>query len=138
MGLKVGSNCYLYLNSKDLSTYITGCTIDLKGKTLVDVTAMGASHKAWASDEMGDLTFTIDFLFDDTTTSGPWIVLDTMWDKHTTTTYDLRPNGAGTYPLFSGGCYIENVPIAVTIGDMIRMSGVVFKNTGTPTVTPEA
>lgn len=136
MALKVGSNCYLFLNSVDLSAYVTGGSLDLKGKTLVDVTAMGASHRAWASDELGDISFTIDFLFDDTAAVGPWIQLELMWDKNTVTTYELRPNGTGTNPIISGNCYIENVPIAVNIGDMIRMSGIVFKNTGTPTVTP--
>ena len=136
MALKVGNNCYLYLNSVDLSAYITGGSIDLKGKTLVDVTAMGASHKAWASDELGDISFTLDFLFDDTAVSGSWVILEGMWDKNTVTTYELRPNGSGTNPIIAGNCYIENVPIAVAIGDMIRMSGVAFKNTGNPTVTP--
>jgi len=136
MALKVGSNCYLYLNSVDLSAYITGASADLKGKTLVDVTAMGAAAKAWASDEISDISFTIDFLFDDTAAVGPWVQLELMWDKNTVTTYELRPNGTGTNPIIAGNCYIENVPMAVAIGDMIRMSGVVFKNTGTPTVTP--
>ena len=136
MALKVGSNCYLYLNLTDLSAYVTGGSLDLKGKTLVDVTAMGASHRAWASDELGDVSFTLDFLFDDTGAVGPWIQLELMWDKNTVTTYELRPNGTGTNPIIAGNCYIENVPMAIAIGDMIRMSGIVFKNTGTPTVTP--
>jgi len=136
MGLKAGNNCYLYLDSVDLSAYITGCDIELKGKTLVEVTAMGASHRARASDELGDISFTVDFLFDDTATVGPWAKLEAMWDKHTVTTYELRPNGTGTQPTISGNCYIEAVPIAVKIGDMIRMNGIVFLNTGTPTVTP--
>lgn len=130
-----GNNAYVNINSKDLSAYVTNVTLDLKGKSLVDVTAMGAAGKAWASDELNDVSFTVDFLFDDTGTIGSWAVLEALWDGDAAFAFVLGINGNAA-PKLEGTCWLETLPIPVAIGDMVRIQGVVFRVEGAPTVTP--
>ena len=80
MGLIRANNAYVQINSVDLSAWVTNVTVDLKGYSLIDVTAMGAAGKAWASDRISDVTVTIDFLWDDGAT-GPWKTLEALWDS---------------------------------------------------------
>lgn len=130
-----GNNAYVNINSKDLSAYVTGVDLDLKGKSLIEVTAMGAAGRAWASDELNDVSFTVDFLFDDTATTGPWAVLEALWDADAAFAFVLGIDGNAA-PKLEGTCWMEGLPIPVKIGDMVRIMGVVFRVEGAPTVTP--
>lgn len=143
MAVHAGNDCVLKLTDagdteRDLSAYVTSLTFDLKGKTLVDVTAMSDSGKTWASDELEDCTFTVDFLYD----SGS----DTVWDTlcgatnglrtaSTAKAFEVGPEGdESNDPKLTGSCFLESVSTEVPIGDVIRMNGVTFRVSGTVTV----
>lgn len=142
MAIATGNNCVVKLtdnadSEKTLTTFVTNVQIDLKGHGLVDVTAMTDSGHTWASDELEDGGFVVDFLYDHA--SGT--VWDTLCDAtaglRTATAakaFELGPQGStGGYPKITGTCWLDAVSIPVAIGDMMRMSAT-FKIDGAATV----
>ena len=75
MALKAGKSVVLKLTDsgdveRTMSTFVSRVMLDLKGKGLVDVTTMGDSGHEWASDELEDGGFTVDFFYDPTASTG--------------------------------------------------------------------
>ena len=137
MALKAGKNVHLTVCGQDLSSYVTKLTMSLKGKALVDVTAMGDSGRTWASDELEDGSFSADFLYDDTATTGPWAALSGTDGRGATAagTFTVGPQGTATgAPKIHGTCWLEDLPLEAGVGDMIRLGGVPFKIDGACTV----
>lgn len=137
MGLKAGKNVYLTVCGQNLSDYVTSLTMSLKGKALIDVTAMGDSGHTWASDELEDGSFNVDFLYDDTATTGPWAALSGTDGRGATAAgaFTIGPQGtAGSAPKITGNCWLEDLPLEAAIGDMMKLSGVPFKIDGACTV----
>lgn len=134
MALVVGNKAVVTLNDIALSLYVTHISIDLKGKTLIDITAMGATGKAWASDKLNDVSFTIDFLFDKEAL-GSWAVLEQLWDSDVAFNFVIKFHVDESHEI-SGTCMMETLPVTIALGDMIRIPGVAFKVIGSPTVTP--
>jgi len=138
MGLKSGKNVHLTVCGQDLSAYVTKLTMSLKGKALVDVTAMGDAGHTWASDELEDGNFSVDFLYDDTATTGPWAALNSATGRTATAagTFTIGPQGTtGGYPKIHGTCWLEDLPTEAAVGDMIKLSGVPFKIDGACSVS---
>lgn len=137
MGLKAGKNVHLTVCGGDLSSYVTKLTMSLKGKALIDVTTMGKSGHIWASDELEDGGFSVDFLYDDTATTGPWARLSGTAGRGATAagTFTIGPQGtAASAPKISGICWLEDLPLESAVGDMVKLSGIPFKIDGACTV----
>ncbi|MAH45852.1 hypothetical protein CMI37_08475 [Candidatus Pacearchaeota archaeon] len=139
MGVEAGKDCVLKLDDsgdtqRTLTTYVTKVSMDLKGHGLVDVTAMSASGHTWASDELEDCTFSVDFLYDDGSNT-VWDVLTGIRGYATARDWEIGPKGStGGYPKLSGTCFLEGLPMEVSIGDVIRLPGVPFRVNGAVTI----
>jgi len=141
MALRAGNNAVLILTdgggARTLSSYVKSLSFDLKGHGLVDVTCMGDSGHTWASDELEDCSFTVEFVYDD----GANTVWDTLADAtnglRTSTVaraFEIGPAGStSTYPKLSGNCWLESFTVPVAVGDMITVSAT-FKVDGAVTV----
>lgn len=136
-GLKAGK-AYVRIHDsvalRDLSAYVTAVHMSLKGHALIDVTTMGDSGHKWASDELQDASFSIDFLYEATANG----VMNTLLGlRYQTTAYafEIGPagSGSGEYKI-TGTCFIEEIPVESVIGDMVRLTGVTFKIQDVPTV----
>lgn len=139
MGVEAGKNLYLTLDDsgsteRDLTAYVTKITLSLKGKGLVDVTAGGDSGHTWASDELEDGSFSVDFLWDPASN----VVHDVLTSLRTVTAagdFVIGPKGSTAgYPKISGTCWLEDLPMDVTVGDVVRCTGVPFKIDGAVTI----
>ena len=133
-GVQPGKKVYFSLArsqggaEKDLSSVITSVKMNLKGHGLVDVTTMGSSGHKWASDQLEDNTFTVDFLFDaDTDLS--YEVLEDLRNITEAVEFTIRPIGSTSgNPEITGQCWIENFPIDATVGtNVVVITGVSFK-----------
>lgn len=137
MSLIRANQAYVQIKAVDLSSWVTKLDLNLKGYSLVDVTAMGDTGKKWASDRLSEVSMNVDFLWDDGAV-GPWRLLETLWDSDAY--FDiyvdlLQPAGL---PTINGNGWLDGgLPVQMAIGDMIRMNGVVFKFEGVPTITVE-
>ena len=139
MGVEAGVNLYLTLDDsgdveRDLTAYVTKITLALKGKTLVDVTAGGDGGHTWASDELEDGSFTVDFLFD-AASNLTWDCLSSLRTVTAAKDFVIGPKGStGGYPKISGTCWLEDLPLDVTVGDVVRLAGVPFRIDGAVTI----
>lgn len=139
MGVEAGKDAFFSLADsgdvvRTLTSYVTKISMALKGHALVDVTAMGASGHAWAPDELEDVTFTVDFLYDDGTNT-VWATLNSLRNHTSATAFVIGPKGSTAgYPKVSGDCWLEDMPTEIAIGDVIRVPGVPFKVNGVATV----
>jgi len=142
MALQAGNAAVLKLtdngdSERTLSAYVTKLDLNFKGHTLADVTSMGDSGKTYASDELEDGTFSVEFMYDD----GSNTVFDTLYDAtvglRTATSakaFEIGPQGSSNGdPKFSGSCFLEDVSMPVAVGDMIRVTAS-FKVSGAVTV----
>lgn len=142
MGLQAGNNAVLKLtdngdSERTLSSYVKSISVDLKGHGLVDVTCMGDSGHTFASDELENASFTVEFVYDD----GSNTVWDTMCDAtnglRTATAakaFEIGPQGSTNGdPKLTGSCWLEGVTMPVSVGDMISMSAT-FRIDGAVTV----
>lgn len=131
-----GNNLSLSIGGVDMSAFVTKASFDLKGHGLVDVTTMGDDGRNWASDELEDGSFSVDFLWDKET-NGPYDKLKTWTRAVAVVAFIVGPQGnTSTYPKWTfNGWSDGNFPIEVSIGDMIKVSGVNFKVDGTVTFT---
>jgi len=142
MSLKAGNNAVLKLtdngdSERDLSSYVKSITLDLKGHELVDVTCMGASGHKWASDELENCSFTVEFVYD----SGSNTVWDTLCGAsaglRTATAakaFEIGPQGSSSGdPKLSGDCWLEDFSMPVEVGSMITVSAT-FRVDGAVTV----
>lgn len=131
MALKAGCDAVLKLTDngdteRTLSSYVRSIHVDLKGHGLVDVTAMGDSGHEWASDELENCTFTVEFWYD-TASNTVW---DTLCDATVglrtataTKAFEIGPDGSTSNdPKLSGNCWLEDVTMPVEVGGMISMS----------------
>lgn len=130
MTIRAGNNAVLILTdgggARTLSDYVKSISLDLKGHGLVDVTTMGSSGHKWASDELEDCSFTVEFVYDDGTNT----VWDTLADAtnglRTSTSaraFEIAPHGTtATYPKLTGNCWLESLSVPVAVGDMITCS----------------
>lgn len=127
MGAVIGAKAHLTLITTDVSAYVTAIHMSLKGHGLVDVTAMGATGHKWGSDELLDDSFTVDFLFD-TSQSSLWDVLEVLRLATEAQICVIGPYGStSSYVKISGNVWMEDLPMDVAIGDMIRLTGVPFR-----------
>lgn len=143
MGVEAGKNVVLKLTDngdteRTLSAYVTKLSLSLKGKALVDVTAMGDSGHTWASDELEDGSFSVDFLYDSAS--------NTVWDtlcgasnglrgQTAAKAFEIGPQGSSSgEPKITGTCWLEEPPLEAAIGDVIRMTGVTFRIDGAVTI----
>jgi len=136
MGAKPGNDAHLTLISTDVSAYVTAIHMNLKGHGLVDVTAMGAAGHTWASDELLDETFTVDFLFESVVAS-LWDVLVALRGSGAAQACIIGPIGttpAVDIPKITGNVWMEDLPMEIVIGDMIRLTGVPFRFSNGATV----
>lgn len=142
MALASGNNCVVKLtdfadSEKTLTTFVTSVSIELKGHGLVDVTAMTDTGHTWASDELEDGTFSIDFLYD----HGSGTVWDTLCDvtsglrvSTSAKAFELGPQGSTNgYPKITGTCWMDTVSVPVAIGDMMKLTAT-FKIDGAASV----
>jgi len=141
MALRAGNNAVLILTdgggARTLSDYVKSISLDLKGHGLVDVTCMGDSGHTFASDELEDCSFTVEFVYDD----GSNTVWDTLCDatnglrtSAVARAFEIGPAGStATYPKLTGNCWLEGVTTPVNVGEMILMSAT-FKVDGAVTV----
>ena len=121
---------------RDVSAFITKMTLTLKGKGLVDVTTMGASGHKWASDELEDCGFSVDFLFDPTATTGIFAVLKSLRTLTVGKAFEIGPHGSAVGDTkLTGTCFLEDLPLEAGLGDMVKLSGVPFKVDGAVTIT---
>ena len=133
MTLKSGKNVSLKLNDsadsvRDLSAYVTSVRMSLKGRGLVDVTAMGDLGHTWAPDDLEDGTFTVDFWYEPTADTGTWSILTGLRTTTAAKAFQIGPHGnTAGYPKISGNCWLEDLPLEAAVGDMIKLSGVPFK-----------
>ena len=136
MSLIQANKAYVQINAVDLSAWVTRLDVNLKGYSLVDVTAMGDLGRTWVADRISEVTMTMDFLYDNDA-AGPWRTLEVLWDSNAY--FDiyvdlLQPAGL---PTITGNGWLDGgLPIQLAIGDMIRLAGVAFKFDGVPTITP--
>ncbi len=139
MALKAGKDvAFLLDDSGAVQRTLTGFVLAFRGNfvghKLIDVTVMGSSGHIWASDELEDNSFEFDFLFDPTASTGPWAVLESIHDYATAVDFEIGPYGStATYLKISGTCFLENLPIEASIGDMVKLSGCSFKVNGVAT-----
>ena len=127
MTVVAGSKAHLTLITTDVSAFLTAIHMSLKGHGLVDITAMGATGYKWASDELLADSFTVDFLFD-SGQSSLWDILEVLRLATTAQICVIGPYGTTAgYVKISGNVWMEDLPMEVTLGDMIRLTGVPFK-----------
>lgn len=129
MGVESAKNLDLRLGAAatNVSAYVTAIHMSLKGHGLVDVTTMGSSGHKWASDELLDDSFTVDFLFEATLAS-LWDVLKTFRTSTTALAVEIRPQGTSVGDVkITGNAWMEDLPMEIAIGDMIRLTGVPFR-----------
>ena len=129
MGTKHGNDAVVKLGAgaTDVSAYVTAIHMSLKGHGLVDVTTMGAIGHKWASDSLLDDSFTIDFLFD-TTLASMFNELASFRSAEEAIAIVISPYGEDTGSLkITGNGWMEDLPMEVAIGDMIRLTGVPFR-----------
>jgi len=133
MGLEAGKDCFFTLEDsiptvRNLTGYVLAFRGNFTGHKLIDVTVMGSTGHLWASDELEDNSFEFDFLFDPIATTGPWAVLESLRDETEVAAFVIGPYGnTGGYLEISGNCWLENLPIEVSLGDMVKLSGCSFK-----------
>ena len=136
MSFKAGKGVVLNLTDsgdvvRDVSAFVTKVTLSLKGKGLVDVTTMGSSGHQWASDELEDCNFSVDFLFDPTATTGIFAVLKSLRTLTVAKAFEIGPHGSAPGDTrVTGTCFLEDLPLEVSVGDMVKLSGVPFKVDG--------
>lgn len=122
--------------ARDLSAYVTRVRMSLKGKGLIDVTAGGALGHAWASDELEDGSVVIDFLFDPTDDTGPFDALQSLRTVTAAKAFIIGPYGnTAGYTKINGTWWLEDFPLDIPVGEMIKLSGVSFKIEGAVTIT---
>ncbi len=140
MTVKAGKDVVLKLTDgggveRTLSAYVLKIRMSLKGKELQDVTTAGQSGHVWASNELEDVSFVVDFMYDPTTDTGPWAVLTSLRTITTAKAFEIGPQGSTAgYPKITGSCFLEDLPMEVAVGDMIKLTGVPFKVSGVATV----
>jgi len=142
--MKAGNNAVLVLTdnggtptARTLTSYVRSLDINFKGHALVDVTTMGSSGHKWASDELEDNTFSVEFMYDSSANT----VFDTLFGAtaglRTATVaraFEIGPEGStASMPKFTGNCFLEDVTMPVAVGDMITVSAT-FKVDETVTV----
>ena len=136
MTLESGKDVSLLLDDsgaveRDLSTFILALRANFTGHKLIDVTTMGNTGHRWASDELEDNTFEADFMFDPTTSTGVWAVLQSLRAYATPVDFVISPYGTTAgYVKISGTCFLENFPVEAVVGDMVKMSGATFRVDG--------
>jgi len=139
MALEAGKDLVLLLDDsgdtqRTLTSYVLAFRGSFPGHKLIDVTVMGSSGHIWASDELEDNSFEVDFLFDPTADTGPYAVLKTLRNDTSPRDFEIGPYGStATYQKISGTCWLENFPVEVALGDMIKLSGCSFKVHGAAT-----
>ena len=139
MALEAGKDLVLLIDDAgDSQRTMTGFVLAFRGNfpghKLIDVTVMGSSGHIWASDELEDNSFEVDFLFDPTASTGPWALLKSIRAYATARDFEIGPYGnTGGYEKISGTCFLENMPLEVALGDMIKLSGCAFKVNGVAT-----
>lgn len=127
MGNVAGKNVHLTLWNTDVSAYVTAIHMMLKGHGLVDVTGMGSTGHKWASDELQDDSFTVDFLFE-SALPNLWETLDAFRLETVQRAVIIGPQGTtGGMVKVTGDAFMEDLPMEVAIGDMIRLTGVPFR-----------
>lgn len=137
MGNVAGKNVHLNLGDTpvNVSAYVTAIHMSLKGHGLVDVTTMGSSGHKWASDELLDDSFTVDFLFEATLAS-LWDVLVALRVATAAQAIQMGPQGVTDGMVkIEGNVWLEDLPMEIAIGDMIRLTGVPFKFHDGATIT---
>lgn len=141
MGLEAAKDLVLKIDDagdvqRTMTGFITGFRANFPGHKLIDVTVMGSSGHKWASDELEDNSFDVDFLFDPTASTGPWALLKSIRAFATARDFEIGPYGVtGGYEKITGTCFLENMPLEVALGDMIKLSGCSFKVDGVVTFT---
>jgi len=140
MGFEAGKDVVLKLTDngdteRTLTSYVLALRASFPGHKLIDVTTMGKSGHKWASDELEDNSFEVDFLFDPTADTGPWAVLKSLRGATSAKAFEIGPYGSVASSVkITGNCWLENLPLEMAIGDMIKMSGVAFKVDETITI----
>jgi len=138
MALEAGKDVVFLLDDsgdtqRTLTGYITSFRGNFPGHKLIDVTVMGSSGHKYASDELEDNSFDIDFLFDPTANTGIWAVLQSIRNFATARDFEIGPYGStATYIKISGTCFLENLSMDASPGDMVKLSAS-FKVDGTVT-----
>lgn len=133
MGLEAGKDVAFLLDDsgavqRTLTSFVLAFRGNFVGHKLIDVTVMGSSGHKWASDELEDNSFEFDFLFDPTASTGPWAVLESLHNHTAAVDFEIGPYGStATYLKIHGTCWLENLPIEASIGDMVKLTGCTFK-----------
>lgn len=141
MGVEAAKDLVLKIDDagdtqRDLTGYILAFRANFQGHKLIDVTVMGSSGHKWASDELEDNSFEVDFLFDPTASVTPWALFKSIRAYATARDFELGPYGStGGYEKITGTCFLESMPMEVSLGDMIKLMGAAFKVDGTVTFT---
>lgn len=141
MALKSANDLVLMIDDagdvqRNMTSFILGFRGSFPGHKLIDVTVMGSAGHIWASDELEDNSFDVDFLFDPTASTGPWALLKSIRAFATARDFEIGPYGStSTYEKITGTCFLENMPIEVSLGDMIKLSGCSFKVNGAASFT---
>ena len=105
---------------RDISPYIL--SIDgLPGpKELVDVTALGASGRAWKP-SLENVGISLELWWSDDANVGPDTVFRLIRALTAATAWDYGPEGkTTTKQKYSGTCWLKNFTIQTRIGDMVR------------------
>ena len=105
---------------RDISPYLV--SIDgLPGpKELVDVTALGATGRAWQPG-LENVVITLELNWSDDALVGPDTVLRLVRALTAATAWDYGPEGSGSgAQKYSGTCWYRNFTIQSRVGDWIR------------------
>jgi len=105
---------------RDISPYMV--SIDgLPGpKELVDVTALGATGRAWQPG-LENVVITLELNWSDDALVGPDTVLRLVRALTAATAWDYGPEGSGSgAQKYSGTCWYRNFTIQSRVGDWIR------------------
>jgi len=115
---QVFTNAMLWVNGRDLSSYVTDVMLNLTSESL-DATTMGAGYRKHKGGVL-DYSFDVSFLYD-RSTAGPTASLYSVLG--TTSCVEFRPMNACTSvnnPSFFGIVTLETLPLGGAFGALLK------------------
>ena len=105
---------------RNISPYITSIDGLPGAKELIDVTALGASGRAF-SPGLENIVITLEVLWSDDASVGPDTVFRLVRALTAATAWDYGPEGSGSgAQKYSGTCWLRNFAIQTRVGDKLR------------------
>lgn len=105
---------------RNISPYVTSVDGVPGAKELIDVTAFGASGRAWKPG-LENVVITLELKWSDDASTGPDTVFRLVHALSAATAWDFGPEGsAAGDQKYSGTCWLRNFQITSRVGDIIR------------------